>query len=172
MPSSTFGDVDVLDLREHQVADEDQGGRRRDARDDPRDRRQEDREQEQDAGDDRREAGPAAFGDARRGLDVRGVRADARRAPPAIAATESTSSTRPTPGTEPSSFARPASAATPVAVPIVSKKSVSMIVKMMGIAVSSGRTLNTWVRSNWPSVVNDGVSTKSDGTWSPRRSAR
>ena len=41
---------------------------------------------------------------------------------------ESTSSTRPTPGTEPSSFASPASAATPVTVPIVSKKSVSMIV--------------------------------------------
>ena len=28
------------------------------------------------------------------------------------------------------------------------------------IAVTSGRTLNTWVRSNWPSVVNDGVTAK------------
>ena len=42
------------------------------------------------------------------------------------------------PGTEPSSFARPASAAMPVTVPIVSKKSVSMIVKIIRIAVSSG----------------------------------
>ena len=40
------------------------------------------------------------------------------------------------PGTEPSSLARPASAATPVTVPIVSKKSVSMMAKMVSSAVS------------------------------------
>ena len=123
------GDVDVLDLGEHQVADEDERGRRGDGRDDPRDRREQDREQEQDARHDRGEAGPAALGDAGRGLDVRRVRADAG-APPTAAASESTSRTRPTPGTEPSSLARPASAATPVTVPIVSKKSVSMIEKI------------------------------------------
>ena len=77
--------------------------------------------------------------DAGGALDVRRVRADAGRAA-ATAATESTSSTRPTPGTDPSSFARPASAATPVTVPIVSKKSVSMIAKIVGIAArAAGR---------------------------------
>ena len=53
------------------------------------------------------------------------------------------------PGTEPSSLARPASAATPVAVPIVSKKSVSMIAKIDRIAVERGRASSkTLVRSN------------------------
>ncbi len=60
-------------------------------------------------------------------------------APPATAAMLSTSSTRPMPGTEPSSLASPASATTPVAVPIVSKKSVSMIVKITRTAVERAR---------------------------------
>ncbi len=87
-------------------------------------------------------------------------------APPAIAATLSTSRTRPIPGTEPSSFARPASAATPVTVPIVSKKSVSMIAKIVRSAVSRPR-LNTLPRSNFPRVLKVllvGVMTKSVGT--------
>ena len=45
-------------------------------------------------------------------------------------------------GTEPSSSASPASAATPVTVPIVSKKSVSMIEKIVRIA-ASGRAVKT-----------------------------
>ncbi len=49
--------------------------------------------------------------------------------------------TRPIPGTDPSGRASPASATTPVAVPIVSKKSVSMIVKMTRRAVRTPELL-------------------------------
>ena len=120
-------------------------------------RRQEDREQEEDAGDDRGEAGPAALGDARRALDVGRVRADAGGAADdgRDAVDEQDAARRP--GTDPSSLARPASDATPVTVPIVSKKSVSMIAKMVSTAASGPRTVKTLVRSNWPSVAKLGV---------------
>jgi len=73
-------------------------------------------------------------------------------APPATAARLSTSSTRPTPGTEPSSLASPASEATPVTVPIVSKKSVSMIAKITRTAVSRGSVEKTLPMSKAPIV--------------------
>ena len=83
--------------------------------------------------------------------------------PPTAAAMLSTMRTRPTPGTEPSSRASPASAATPVTVPIVSKKSVSMIAKITRIAVRSGRVLKTLPRSNDPRVEKFGVSASLSG---------
>ncbi len=89
---------------------------------------------------------------------------DTPAAPPTAAATESTSRTRPTPGTVPCSSASPASDATPVTVPIVSKKSVSMIAKIVSAAVSGPRTVNTLVRSNWPIVAKLGVAVMVDGT--------
>ena len=67
------------------------------------------------------------------------------------------------PGTVPSSSARPASAATPVTVPIVSKKSVSMIAKITRIAVRIGRVVKTLSRSNAPSVEKFGVQEMSVG---------
>jgi hypothetical protein len=80
--------------------------------------------------------------------------------PPAIAATESTIRTRPMPGTEPSASARPASSATPVTVPIVSKKSLSMIAKIVSRAVIRPSLLKTLPRSKLPSVENDGVTVR------------
>ena len=74
------GDVDVLDDREHQVADQDQGRGRRDSGDETGQRRKQDRDEEQDAGHDRREARAPAFRDARGRLDVGGVGADADEA--------------------------------------------------------------------------------------------
>ncbi len=68
---------------------------------------------------------------------------DTPPSPPAMAATLSTKRTRPTPGTEPSSLASPASAAMPVTVPIVSKKSLSMIAKMVSTALMKPSLANT-----------------------------
>ena len=51
------------------------------------------------------------------------------------------------PGTEPSGSARPASAATPVTVPIVSKKSLSMIAKIVRTAVMTPSLVNAWKTS-------------------------
>ena len=82
-------------------------------------------------------------------------------APPTIAAMLSTNSTRPTPGTEPSSLASPASEATPVTVPIVSKKSVSMMAKIVSAAATGPSTVHTLVTSNWPSVEKLGVAENS-----------
>ena len=144
------GDVDVPHLREHQVADEHEGRRRRDARDDARERREEDREQEQDAGDDRREAGPGALGDAGGALDVGRVRRDAGEAADGRGDAVDEQDAARRPAREPSSRASPASAATPVTVPIVSKKSVSMIAKITRIAVSSGSVVKTLPMSNAP----------------------
>src|SRR6266404_4538579 len=76
----------------------------------------------------------------------------------------STSRTLPTPGTEPSSRVSPASAATPVTVPMVSKKSVSMIAKITRIATSNGSVLKTLPMSNAPMVEKFGVSVSVDGT--------
>ena len=42
-------------------------------------------------------------------------------------------------------------------VPIVSKKSVSMIAKIVRTAANGPRTVKTLVRSNWPSVAKLGV---------------
>jgi len=75
-----IGDVDALDLREHQVAHQDQGRRRGLARDDPREWRKGNREQEQDAGDHRCEACAGTVGHAGGALDVRGVRRHAGQA--------------------------------------------------------------------------------------------
>ncbi len=49
---------------------------------------------------------------------------------------------------------------TPVAVPIVSKKSVSMIVKITSSAVHTPSFSNGSVRLNWPSVAKLGVTAK------------
>ena len=88
-------------------------------------------QQEQHAGDDRGEAGPAALGDARGALDVGRVGADAgrgrRRSPRRC---RRAGRARRRARSRPVS-ARPASAAMPVTVPIVSKKSDSMIAKIV-----------------------------------------
>ena len=73
--------------------------------------------------------------------------------PPAMAATESTSRTLPMPGTEPSGSARPASAAMPVTVPIVSKKSDSMIAKIVRTAVRNPSLVKAWNGSWTPSPI-------------------
>ena len=52
-----------------------------------------------------------------------------------------------------------------VAVPIVSKKSVSMMVKMVRTAASRPRWLNTLLRSNAPSVLKLGTAEKSAGAF-------
>ena len=114
------------------------------ARHEQGERRQEDREQEQDARDDRGEPGPAAFGDAGRAFDVGRVRADAGEA--AGDRRDRVDEQHPADaGDEPSFSARPASAAMPVTVPIVSKKSLSMIAKIVSsAAISAELRLKTW----------------------------
>ena len=78
-------------------------------------------------------------------------------APPTMAATLSTSSTRPMPGTWPSGVVKPACSVIAVAVPIVSKKSASMMVKMVSTAVRTPSVVKTWNRSNWPRVAKLGA---------------
>ena len=57
-------------------------------------------------------------------------------------------------------------------VPIVSKKSVSMIAKIVRTAANGPRTVKTLVRSNWPSVAKLGVTEIVSGTFAmPVRSA-
>ena len=83
-------------------------------------------------------------------------------APPAAAANESTRSTRLMPGTSPSGLARPACSAIAVAVPIVSKKSVSMIEKIVSDATRKPSS-QTSVTLNWPSVEKSGTKLRFSG---------
>ena len=85
------------------------------------------------AGHDRGEARPPTFGDAGRALDVAGVRADAGHATDGRARPSRPAGCDRRLGL-PSSSARPACSLTAVAVPIVSKKSVSMKLKIVRTA--------------------------------------
>ena len=67
------------------------------------------------------------------------------------------------PGTEPSSSASPASAAMPVTVPIVSKKSLSMIAKIVSAAVMTPSLLKALPRSKSPSMEAGQLGVRSTG---------
>ncbi len=101
-------EVDVLDERAHQVADQDRAPARSPGTGPAATSGDEqDHEQEQDADDDRGQPGSAALGHARRALDVAGVRADARRAAGDRARRCRRAGRAPTPGTLPSSVGEP-----------------------------------------------------------------
>ena len=72
----------------------------------------------------------------------------------------------------PSSSTRPACSLIAVAVPIVSKKSVSMKLKIVRMAARAPSTVKTLVRSNCPSVEKFGVAVNVVGSgWTPVRIA-
>ena len=116
--------------------------------------------------------GAATLGDARRALDVARVRADARRATERQRRRSRRAGCARRPRDWPSSSTRPACSLIAVAVPIVSKKSVSMKLKIVSTAARTPRTVNTLVTSNAPSVEKSGVATKFVGMgWTPVRIA-
>ena len=84
-------------------------------------------------------------------------------APPAAAAIESTIRIRWVFGGVPSSSSRPASAPIAVIVPIVSKKSASISVKISSSAVTTPAFSNEPSRLNSPRVPKSGVSKTSSG---------
>ncbi len=76
------------------------------------------------------------------------------------------------PGTCPSGVVRPACSVMAVTVPIVSKKSASMIVKMVRMAASRPSVEKTLPMSKAPRVEKFGVLSRSGGTWvTPTRRA-
>ena len=76
--------------------------------------------------------------------------------PPAVAASESTSSTRLSRGSFPSRSSQPASPPIPITVPIVSKKSESMMEKMVTAAATTPTRQNTSTFRPAPSVDRSG----------------
>ena len=79
-------------------------------------------------------------------------------APPATAATESTTRICWVFGGVPSSSSRPASAPIAVIVPMVSKKSASISVKTSSTADTTPTSWNDPPRLKWPTVEKSGVS--------------
>ena len=86
-------------------------------------------------------------------------------APPAAAATESTMRMRCAFGGLPSLSSRPASAPMATMVPIVSKKSASISVKMSRQAETTPILLNEPSREKWPSRPKSGMSMSVEGSF-------
>ena len=92
------------------------------------------------------------------------VAEEAPAAPPAMAATESTRSTRFKRGSVPSGVSHPPSAPTPITVPMVSKKSESMMEKMVTTAVRTPTRANTEKSRPAPRLEKSGHATNDFGT--------